>query len=363
MTRRPAFTLVELLVVIAIIGILVALLLPAVQAAREAGRRMSCQNNLRQLGVAAHNHHDTLKVLPHGGGNQWQASRVHQMVYDANRRIPYVKEMQGASQFFQILPFMEQNAVYQGVGVDDMNGDGAKDNQDRLLQAISAVIPTHYCPTRRQPKAIIRLENAQAACGLSGTAIGTRPTGLTDYAASYGSRMRSDNAINNYPDAISGATVPLRCVTVTNGVITGPPARVCIGLEAIIDGTANTILYGEKRLNVRVLFQNVGDDNEGYTAGIDQDTIRYTDLIPKPDRTDSAGTAGEWRFGSSHPAGFNVVMCDGAVKSISYRIEATDNSVLPVNTTQSPAAPAYVGNISLFNRLGVRNDGLPAEPQ
>src|SRR5512145_1229286 len=117
--HRVGFTLVELLVVIAIIGILVALLLPAVQAAREAGRRMSCQNNLRQLGIAAHNHHDTLLALP-PHGNVWQASRVPQLVYDENKHIPYVKEMQMASWAFQILPFMEQKNVHQGIGAPDL---------------------------------------------------------------------------------------------------------------------------------------------------------------------------------------------------------------------------------------------------
>jgi prepilin-type N-terminal cleavage/methylation domain-containing protein len=96
MSRRTGFTLVELLVVIAIIGILIALLLPAVQAAREAGRRTACQNNLRQLGLAMHSHHDTLNYLPAGTSGPFSGSR-------------------GFSAQSRLLPFMEQSTVHTTV--------------------------------------------------------------------------------------------------------------------------------------------------------------------------------------------------------------------------------------------------------
>ncbi|HTN77380.1 MAG TPA: DUF1559 domain-containing protein, partial [Pirellulaceae bacterium] len=98
---RRAFTLVELLVVIAIIGVLVALLLPAVQAAREAARRMQCSNNVKQLGLSLHNHHDTYNRFPPGG---------------ANDQTPFGTETAtsgwGSSWMVYILPYIEQNALY-----------------------------------------------------------------------------------------------------------------------------------------------------------------------------------------------------------------------------------------------------------
>jgi prepilin-type N-terminal cleavage/methylation domain-containing protein len=366
--RRSAFTLVELLVVIAIIGILVALLLPAVQAAREAGRRMSCQNNLKQMGVAAHNHQDTLLQLPHGG-NTWPAGFVPDLIYDASKGIPYNKDRQMASHFFQMLPFMEQNNVFQGNGAKDIDANGTISNAERVQQAFTTIIPTFYCPTRRPPKPVQRDQGAQSACAVgnpyntpvvAGPDYPSLPFAQTDYAACVGSRNRSDNAIGNH-DSNNAATVRIGC-TATNPISTEmriPVPRSPIGLEAIIDGTANVILYGEKRLNVRLLFGNRGDDNEGWIAPWDQDLIRWSDLRPLPDRRDSAD--GEMRFGSSHAASFNVVMCDGAVKSLNFKIEAADNSLLPLPNAATP--PVYTGNITLFNRLGVRNDGLPGEVQ
>src|SRR5205823_13440529 len=120
--RRPAFTLVELLVVSAIIGVLVALLLPAVQAAREAARRSSCQNNLRQIGLAFHNFHDVNNAFPPvriAGGDGW------------------------ASCFVLIMPYMEQSNIYN-------NWDLTKRYSQQTVQAQQPRIQTYYCPARRQ---------------------------------------------------------------------------------------------------------------------------------------------------------------------------------------------------------------------
>ena len=100
MNSRKAFTLVELLVVIAIIGILIALLLPAVQAAREAARRSQCTNNLKQIGIALHNYHDTFKVFPPGG--LWYTNSTGNANWVRNR----------GSMLLHILPFVEQQSLY-----------------------------------------------------------------------------------------------------------------------------------------------------------------------------------------------------------------------------------------------------------
>jgi hypothetical protein len=351
------------LVVIAIIGILVALLLPAIQAAREAGRRMSCQNNLRQLGIAAHNHHDTLLSLPHAG--QSVAGFAPSAVYNVNTHVPYVKEAQMAGWGFQILPFMEQTNVQLGIGANNYMGATTIDDEDRLCGAISAIIPTFYCPTRRAPKPVTRTLGTQSACSATGVSIPALQHGMTDYACSLGSR-NGNNSIAAI-DSTSGATIVMGCSVADSTGARRGGSRSSIGLEGILDGTANVILYGEKRLHLRLLGTLRSDDDCGYMRAFDEETCRYSDLSPRPDRLDavSSNTSnenGQYRFGSPHPASFNVVMCDGAVKSLSFRIESSDISTMPsIDNTVNP--PAYLGNVTLFNKLGIRNDGISAEVQ
>jgi hypothetical protein len=149
----------------------------------------------------------------------------------------------------------------------------------------------------------------------------------------------------NNADDQGGATVRMGCA---------PGNRPVIGLEGIIDGTANVILYGEKRLNVRAVGTYQGDDNEGWVSGWDHDVVRTCTLVPLPDPTTGDG---QLRFGSSHSASFNVVMCDGAVKNVSFKIESNNNNRRPDDTGGATTA----WNQTLFNRLGTRNDKLPGE--
>jgi prepilin-type N-terminal cleavage/methylation domain-containing protein len=129
--RRTAFTLVELLVVIAIIGILIALLLPAVQSARESARRAQCANNLRQIGIAVHNYHDVKKWLPPvriSGGAGY------------------------ATFFVLIMPYIEQENIQE---LWDLNRTYAQ----QTVAAQQAHVKSYYCPTRRQPSLLYRSWN------------------------------------------------------------------------------------------------------------------------------------------------------------------------------------------------------------
>ena len=118
-TRR-GFTLVELLVVIAIIGILVALLLPAVQAAREAARKMSCSNNLKQLGIAMHNYHESYKTFPYNGAYTWTRQSNNGFRWSATQR---------GSVLVKLLPFMEQDTIYKQLDFHSQAVTGPPNNR------------------------------------------------------------------------------------------------------------------------------------------------------------------------------------------------------------------------------------------
>src|SRR5437868_1250420 len=139
--QRTAFTLIELLVVIAIIAILIGLLLPAVQKVREAAARMECSNNLKQIGIGIHMHHDTYKFFPTAGWSDW----THPPTFIAPGQ-PATGVNQDAGWAYQILPFIEQDNVFKG-------GGGTTIAQCQI-NVIGAVIPIYYCPARRIAKAL-----------------------------------------------------------------------------------------------------------------------------------------------------------------------------------------------------------------
>ena len=141
-TARFGFTLVELLVVIAIIGILVALLLPAVQAAREAARRMQCSNNLKQMGLAFHNHHDAHKAFATGGwGWRW--------VGDPDRGF---KEGQPGGWTYNILPYMELDNLH-ALGRDGDPATLTAQQKADAKKATTIPVAEYICPSRRNVRA------------------------------------------------------------------------------------------------------------------------------------------------------------------------------------------------------------------
>jgi prepilin-type N-terminal cleavage/methylation domain-containing protein/prepilin-type processing-associated H-X9-DG protein len=262
-----AFTLIELLVVIAIIGVLIALLLPAVQKVREAANRMTCKNNLKQIGLAFQNHHDTYGYFPTGG---WDWSFPPTIVGGQ----PAVGADQQAGWGYQILPFLEGDNAWKG-------GQGATD-QDRILVAIRTPNKVFFCPSRRPPQTVT-FSDPGYLNGLSAT------HALCDYAAS-----------NLEESGVVQAVDPVRIADIT-------------------DGTTNTLMVGEKRINLSYLGQRQVADDIGYTSGWGGDTIRSVGQSPLPDYF---GTEPEEQlFGSSHPGRFNAVFADGSVRTIAYDID------------------------------------------
>jgi prepilin-type N-terminal cleavage/methylation domain-containing protein/prepilin-type processing-associated H-X9-DG protein len=269
----PGFTLVELLVVIAIIGTLVSLLLPAVQSAREAGRRASCANNLKQIGLAFMLHHDSYGFFPFGGAYRSYPSM------NSNGQ-PDIGDKQTGGWAFQILPNLEEDALYHC-------------NDLKIIQ--TTPISLYFCPSRRRP---------QVATG------GLFPgNALMDYAASN----------QDGPDLVDAG------LNSGTGVVRSSHV---VRISKILDGTTKTIMVGEKRLCLQTLGDGVGDDDHGYSIGWDLDTVARTDMPPDADPAIGCITGSDSRplwnglMGSSHPAGFNAVFADGSVHHLSYMINA-----------------------------------------
>ncbi|MEO2048852.1 MAG: DUF1559 domain-containing protein [Pirellulales bacterium] len=294
---RPlhGFTLVELLVVIAIIGILVALLLPAIQAAREASRRIQCSNNLKQIGLACQLHADTHEIYPDGGNGWWQRFRSKD---DSGR--PKVAPYQEWGWAYQILPFIEQQPLWE------------EEDDDKIR---ATPIPGYYCPSRGGPRVI---GSVQSPSGISPA------RAMLDYAGNAGT---SDVGNGNWGMMGNGNDAPI-VRTAMKGRRRNRSLEV-IPARHIEDGLTNTLLAGDKRMNVSDLQKVHDDDDQGWADGWDWDIMRWGYLQPGPDYAAPRAQAGipaqitkMTSFGSSHPGVFIGVFCDGSVRPIKFDVEA-----------------------------------------
>lgn len=351
-TKRIGFTLVELLVVIAIIGILVALLLPAVQAAREAARRVQCSNQLKQLALGCLVFESANKHFPTGGwGLDWTA--------DANRG---TGPDQPGAWGYSILPYIEETALADlGQGL----APGSAGFQAASIKLHQSPVGSFYCPSRRSPQIYRSVWLSVREQTWLANLAQTQGVAKSDYAMSSGDSIHFSGDSMARPTSYANAastnwTVTSDCdppsAAPGGGRDTRAPSnsfqfcqtgisfyRSDLKIAKISDGTTNTYLIGEKYLKPEA-YEGAGANSEpGFTFGDNQSVytgyewdnhrVAYnpqrggSDEVFQP-RQDTLGYDSYYAFGSAHAGAFNMSFCDGSVQAISYDISTNTHRFL-----------------------------------
>jgi prepilin-type N-terminal cleavage/methylation domain-containing protein len=295
--RRDGFTLVELLVVIAIIGILIGLLLPAVQSVRESARMVQCKNRLKQIALACHNYESTYKELP-GYGGELPGYLVQQLPgrQPSNRG--------GGTWITQMLFYLEQPTLAESI--QSFAQSSGISPSERVRKLVQASVSTLHCPSRRDARAYPLVAPYSDRYGEAGA--------RTDYAMNGGS---AEVIVN--PNREDG---PPAIKISRDGVWTlGKRTR----FNRIFDGLTNTYLVGEKAMDLNKLVTGDGFGDRSPIAGYhdaqmsSHSYVRYAARSPLVDSVNNCLECHD--FGSTHAAGWNVAFADGRVTTVDYNLD------------------------------------------
>ncbi len=283
-SSRRGFTLIELLVVIAIIAILIGLLLPAVQKVREAAARSQCQNNLKQMGIAAHAFHDATGYLPPSRlWDHWATWAV------------------------MILPYMEQGNLFNQWAID-------RQYYEQPQATREAQIKTYYCPSRRAPSTISKSGDKPDNGAFGG---GHFSGACSDYAGSAGDfqytswydGVNANGAIRTgqSPQIVSGSLVKYTSI---------------VNLVGITDGTSNTFLIGEKHVPPQFYGVGVGDGSI-YNGDHEWNFARIAGPSYPLAQGPTDTNRWQWIFGSNHSGIVQFALCDGSVRGFNVNTDTT----------------------------------------
>ncbi|MCH2183860.1 MAG: DUF1559 domain-containing protein [Mariniblastus sp.] len=335
------FTLVELLVVIAIIGILVALLLPAVQAAREAARRSQCSNNLKQIGVALHNYHTAHGKFPFGGG--LSGGRSGTCNYDTT-----ADQNHSHNWRVMLLPYMEEEALYDTIPIFSVRGEMPFNDLMEVLPQQKVPVPSYYCPSETHPQ-VLSGYPVQRNQGWS-----VSPRDGVVALASY--RGNAGNVAHSY------LSEPTRCGVCAGGACpcegdehttvnkgghfaqckkTGPELGMLwahptsVRIAEVIDGTSHTLFVGESTYEKRTEGLGCAVIAHWMAPWSVSGTVYGINMYYDYSLDSSGNMVSPYRglfmgcgFRSNHPGGAQFVMGDGSVRFLEQRINMITFSAL-----------------------------------